>query len=314
MALLRTRAWKNGHVVRVRFLDGDPTVQSRVRDVASEWTRYANLRFEFGDDPAAEIRVSFVQGGSWSWVGTEVSRIPHNEPTMNLGWLQPDDSDEEYARVTLHEFGHVLGCVHEHQSPASGVPWDRRAVYAFYAGPPNGWSEEEVDENVLDTYDRRRTVFTEFDPDSIMVYAIPPELTIGGYEVAWNSALSDRDKELIGQQYPFARDDVPLLEVSAAPTEARIAKAQGEDTYSFTVTEPGEHVLETTGTTNLGMSLSGPDDESRLVAEDDDNSGLGLNAKIEAGLMEGRYLVRVWRRSSAGSGRYAISVSRPRAR
>jgi len=41
---------------------------------------------------------------------------------MNLGWISGESdviSDEERG-VILHEFGHTLGLLHEHQSPLSG--------------------------------------------------------------------------------------------------------------------------------------------------------------------------------------------------
>jgi len=41
----------------------------------------------------------------------------HHEPTMNYGWLKDDTDDVEYRRVVIHEFGHALGAIHEHQNP-----------------------------------------------------------------------------------------------------------------------------------------------------------------------------------------------------
>jgi len=45
---------------------------------------------------------------------------------MNYGWLRDDTQDEEYSRVVLHEFGHALGCIHEHQQPKFGRVWDKQ--------------------------------------------------------------------------------------------------------------------------------------------------------------------------------------------
>ena len=50
--------------------------------------------------------------GSWSAVGTDalIERyFPPYQPTMNFGWLKDDTDDQEYERVVVHEFGHVLG-------------------------------------------------------------------------------------------------------------------------------------------------------------------------------------------------------------
>ena len=58
--------------------------------------------------------------------------------------------------------------------------------------------------NVLDRYGTDKvSQFTEFDPKSIMVYAIPKELTLDGFEVRSNTSLSDTDKKFIGTVYPF---------------------------------------------------------------------------------------------------------------
>ena len=72
-ALLNEFKWPAGTTVRVRFLEGDPELQERVKRVATEWTGpdMANLTWQFTDDPDADIRIAFVQGsGSWSYLGT----------------------------------------------------------------------------------------------------------------------------------------------------------------------------------------------------------------------------------------------------
>jgi hypothetical protein len=120
----RTRAispvgkqWINGSTLRVNFLQGSESQRDMVREIAPEWTRHTNLKFEFTDDPRAEIRVTFDSNdGAWSYVGTDNSRIPLHAATFNLGW-----QDEA---VILHEFGHMIGMAHEHQNPAAGIQWN----------------------------------------------------------------------------------------------------------------------------------------------------------------------------------------------
>jgi len=112
LAMPRSNLWKNGRVLRIRFLDGDPAVHAKVSATAQEWMKYSNISFEFGSDPDAEIRISFLKSGHWSALGTDAlveSYFPKGEPTMNFEGFSPTTPDEEYQRVVLHEFGHALG-------------------------------------------------------------------------------------------------------------------------------------------------------------------------------------------------------------
>lgn len=202
IAILPLKKWDNGRTLRVRFLDGVPDVQAKVEKCAHEWEKYANIKFVFGNDPDAEIRISFQEKGSWSYIGTDCLSVDKTKPTMNFGWLKSDTADDEYSRVVLHEFGHALGCIHEHESPAANIPWNKDAVYHFYMGEPNCWSKEEIDANIFQRYSKTETNFTEFDTKSIMLYPIPKSLTTGGFEVGWNRTLSNMDEDFMKELYP----------------------------------------------------------------------------------------------------------------
>jgi hypothetical protein len=206
LALATAKKWKPGRTLRIRFLDGTDTMHEKVIRAAQPWTREANIDLAFGDEPKAEIRVSFrADRGSWSAIGTDAlveQRFPKYQATMNLGWLRDDTPDEEYARVVLHEFGHMLGCLHEHKSPASPIRWNEEAVYARYAGPPNNWSRAKIKANVIDRYASGETQFTAFDPTSIMTYAFPAALMLEGTGIARSSKLSATDIAFIRQHYP----------------------------------------------------------------------------------------------------------------
>lgn len=202
LALVTGKLWENGRKLKVAFLDGHDEVQARIEPIAREWSEHANIEFDFGNHAEPEIRISFELAGSWSYLGTDALTLAADQPTMNFGWLGPESTEAQYQRVVLHEFGHALACIHEHQNPSGGIPWDVEKVYAHYGGPPNNWPKAQVHRNLLLKYDEALTTHSEFDPDSIMLYPIPAELTIGGFEVGWNAKLSAQDKAMIARMYP----------------------------------------------------------------------------------------------------------------
>jgi hypothetical protein len=205
IAVLRKNLWQPGRTLKVRFLDGSAPQKQKVEALAHQWSNYANITFTFGDDKNAEIRISFKQEGSWSAVGTDClveQYFPKSQPTMNFGWLEDNTDDEEYSRVVLHEFGHALGAIHEHQSPDGGIQWNVPAVMRAFSGPPNNWSPDEIKSNILDKYSKTQTNFTNFDPDSIMLYEFPADLTLNDVGTHSNSKLSSKDRAFMLKTYP----------------------------------------------------------------------------------------------------------------
>lgn len=307
MAILTERKWKPGRTLRVKFLDGNREVQRKVEEVAHQWEDHANVKLDFVEDGDAEVRISFQRPGSWSYLGTVALVIPPTDPTMNFGWLKPNSPDDEYSRVVLHEFGHAFSCIHEHQHPEAGIPWDREKVYRYYR-ITNGWDRDKVDRNVLDRYSADVTQFSSFDPTSIMQYAVPNELTLGDFSIGWNRVLSSTDKSFIGTIYPDDRPDAPQL-LPGSVLEADIGVHGEEDRFWFDVEgdTPRRFALETRGETDVVMALYGPDSDTQLLAFDDD-SGQFLNARIVKTLAPGRYRVRVRHYSSWGTGTYSIRL------
>ncbi len=196
------KEWKSGRRLTVSFLDGQKEVKDRVIRHAKIWMDYANIELDFkAKKSSTEVRISFKEDGSWSGVGSEILSFDKSKATMNLGWLTPTTDDLEYNRVVLHEFGHTLGCIHEHERPDNGIPWDKPKVYQYYKDR-DGWSKEEVDENVFSKYDITQIRASKLDKKSIMMYAVPNELTKGNYEIGWNNSLSESDKKFIAKLYP----------------------------------------------------------------------------------------------------------------
>jgi serralysin len=202
-ALVKAAKWNSGNIITVSFLDGVPSIQEKVKQVAKTWVApgMANLKLDFRKDNNTDIRISFQYSGSWSTVGTECRFVKKSDPTMNYGWLDENSTDEELRRVVLHEFGHALGLVHEHQNPAGGIQWNRAAVIAELSGPPNDWSLEDIEHNMFEPQAASQTNFTELDENSIMMYPIPANWTTNGFSIGLNNDFSATDRSFIRQQY-----------------------------------------------------------------------------------------------------------------
>lgn len=202
-AVISSKKWPKGSVITVRLYGGTTKVREKVTQYAKEWSNYANITFKFVTTGTAQIRVNFIKdAGSYSYLGTDALSIAANKETMNFGWFDDNTSDAEFSRTTIHEFGHALGMIHEHQHPNAAIPWDTQAVYAYYAGYPNYWTQTDVDNNLFAKYSTAQTQFSAYDPQSIMHYSVSSALTTNGFSVGNNSVLSATDKVFIAQVYP----------------------------------------------------------------------------------------------------------------
>ena len=205
IALLKDKLWANGKKLKVKFLGGDDFLQQNVITYSKQWEKFANIGFDFISSGDAEIRIAFMTGkGSWSYIGIDALCITDQaEPTMNFGWFDNSTSSFEFSRTVIHEFGHCLGCVHEHQSPASNIKWNKPVVYDYYyrtQTPP--WDKAKVDKNIFEKYSQSKISNSEFDPDSIMLYPIQKEFTTDGFSVKMNNLLSFHDTKFISKRYP----------------------------------------------------------------------------------------------------------------
>jgi hypothetical protein len=204
LASIPEKTWGAGLTLRVRFSGGSAALRQRIRNVAELWRPHANVAFAWVDDAApADIRVAFVAGdGSWSYIGRDASLIVAPAPTMNFGWFTDETTDEEIRRTAVHEFGHALGLIHEHQSPVAGIPWDVPKVYAWYS-KNMGWDTAMVDANVLTKFAASTTNYSAYDATSIMQYPVPASLRIDKVDIGMNTQLSSMDKTAIRLWYPF---------------------------------------------------------------------------------------------------------------
>lgn len=278
-----SKKWIPGQEIRVRFLDGSAYVRDKVKLYAEMWEEHANVDFVFVSSGPAEIRVSFtLDKGSWSYFGKD-SAIQSQVRTasgpqfvrdasgasMNFGWFNDKTPEEEFRRTTLHEFGHALGLHHEHQNKNQNIEWNEEAVYAYFA--KQGWSREKTLRQVLNKYGGDSEVSNGvYDPLSIMHYYYPPQLIKSGAKVRSNSVLSEGDKRIIGEMYPFeegtARVVKPTTPRPPPPTPVKPPVAANVPLFSFT---------------DVGVDFEGYDDEAEL-----DGMTFAADFKVKNGLKQ----------------------------
>lgn len=200
-AIINWPRWQHGQTIKIKFLDGDADAQGKVKRIANEWTKYANLKFEYvATNEYADIRIGFNIGsyGAWSVLGMRSAYGDTNEQSMRLGPLTANETS--IRRTILHEFGHALGLIHENASPAATIKWDLPKVYKYYSDL-NGWSKEDVDEFVIKSPES--TNYSQYDSLSIMHYYVPAALTTNGIAINEMSDLSIIDIKSINKWYPF---------------------------------------------------------------------------------------------------------------
>ncbi len=212
-------------VLRIRFLNGHNndwgrSLHDKVKSISTEWCEYANRKFEFVTQGPADIKINFEGRISRfdSFVGTDASSV---DTSMNLIFLKNQssiysaDRDRGYRYLILHEFGHALGLLHEHQRP-NNIVWMERPLYDF-AWQKWRWKPEVVDQQILTPQDSRGTGGTAFDVASVMMYDYPPGLAFyqkegappktPDYDRPFSStrrpALSPLDKIAVAEAYPL---------------------------------------------------------------------------------------------------------------
>jgi len=198
-----------------------------------------NLKINFIEDSnKAQVRIAFDPAeGAWSLIGTDC--LNEKGATMNLGWFD--------VATTIHEFGHTLGLIHEHQNPAGKpIDWDEKKVYTW-AEDTQGWDKQTTYSNIIEKYKLAQVNGSDFDPNSIMLYFFPGTLTKSGKGTHENLRLSHYDAQYINSVYPNSPMTVTEF----------YEKAYGEKIGTiapYKRTGPGQNILaNTTDSTQKDM-------------------------------------------------------------
>ena len=229
--------WKIPLTKQEEFLDplyktiqGKVDAKTLVQTVINErLAKIVNLKFEFTTDVMqSDIRILFKKGVGCSSVVGNSRRLPklskgtkeeyspagQPEPTMFYSWLD--------VSTVLHEFGHALGMVHEHQNPQGNpIRWNTQAVYCEFKTRNPSWSNDDIYQNVIEPYETSRINGSVYDPLSIMIYSFPAT-TFGDPDVKTTPndcknktlPLTLNEPQLeINPNYKLSIDDIKWLKI-----------------------------------------------------------------------------------------------------
>ncbi len=141
--------WDVGETIRIAFVDANPppALTDAVKKYVQTWEWIANVRFVFlppGQKVGADIGVSFNHKGHYSLIG-KYSREGVKQEGHSLNVSIAGANETEKRRAILHEFGHALGFVHEHQHP-KGISWKMPDALNYYRDSLK-WSDEKIKRN-----------------------------------------------------------------------------------------------------------------------------------------------------------------------
>lgn len=325
-------------VLRIAFVNGVRQLREDVFDLAREWCKYADLQFDLVDrNSRPHVLVQFNRAlGHYSHIGRgSLAEISKGRHSMNLGFVDsPRELDEAYNKfVVLHEFGHALGCVHEHQHPRTGAVLNANdpRVVQYFKNALRTNDMETVRYNVFRRYNEKDLIkFSDYDSKSIMHYAFPAWMFADKKDRIQNYVLSYLDKKFATIVYPTpdgpksideGSPDADRPEVRPGANRLTIngervaARIRPGETLSFKFQVGagqggGRYTIFTEGSTQVVLQLLGPSGTDMTPNAGEDHGTYDLtNDVISATLAEGEYEVRARHVSPRGGGSFTISAT-----
>jgi len=251
--------WRTG-VLKVCFWNGDAAMQGRVAAIADEVAVGLPVRFEWRENGVIatctggateanapwrnyEVRVSLgavtelLKSGDDPWaffaqVGQQ--RRTGRRATVNLPF-QPNHGPDEIRNLTLHEFCHVLGCLHEHQRELCMKDFNEDYIRAKFHLTTDQYRENFL--TIPSGHAYGAVAQSAFDPQSVMLYRLTRDMFVKGSNSPCivdtpASKLSDPDKAGLLNAYAGASDGL-RLKLEDFPRLEREARLKADVQHSF---------------------------------------------------------------------------------
>lgn len=202
IAVLTAKYWgPKPRKLTVSFMETTPSdLKARIISHLNAWTRKGGVSF-VGTNGTGQVRISRGPGGYWSYLGTDITLIPKNRPTMNLEAFTMNTPESEYKRVVRHEAGHTLGFPHEHMRKALINRINPTKAYKWFLAN-YGWDKATVDAQVLTPLSEASLMGTAADQTSIMCYQLPGLITTDGKPIVGGNDINATDHQFCGSIYP----------------------------------------------------------------------------------------------------------------
>lgn len=143
---------------------------------------YVNLKFEFVESGGdCLIDNKWASGGVCMGSGTK-------NPTLHLSNSHPF--------LTIHEFGHALGMMHEMRNPKIDLTWIVSALQQKYAS-----GNINIQTQILKPLDIDKVRALPFDKNSVMAYPLSGKYNKEGIDIMPSQEYTDIDKEWLRLTY-----------------------------------------------------------------------------------------------------------------
>lgn len=208
ISVLTTKWWGAKGVHRtVSFIEKTvPELQQKILHYMNLWNARGNVNIVYAlfggtNWQEADVRISRGSGGYYSYLGTDTAHVQTSQQTMNLEAFVLKTPESEYNRVIPHETFHDCGGPHEHMRKALVERLNKAATIQYFSRT-QGWSAQEVMQQVLTPLDEESLMGTPADQDSVMCYQIPAECTNDGQPIRGGNGINETDYAFAAKIYP----------------------------------------------------------------------------------------------------------------